>query len=91
MPHARWLVGGVLLCAVAACGQRAPGIADLDLGGGISMTANGEIKGATPPWLSGVPPEEGDVVAGSSVQTTLDVIADSRPVALKDTSKEASK
>lgn len=87
MPHARWLVAGVLLCAVGACGQRAPGMAALDLGGGISMTADGEIKGATPPWLSGVPPEDGDVAADSSVQATLDMIAASRSVAQKETSK----
>ena len=60
MAHASWLAAVMLLNAVGACGQRVQEIADLDLGGGISMTADGEIKGATKPWASSVPAEEDD-------------------------------
>lgn len=59
MSHTTLLFAVVLLNAVGACGQRAQETADLDLGGGISMTPDGEIKGATSLWPSGVPAEEG--------------------------------
>lgn len=63
MAHASLLAAVMLLNAVGACGQRAQEMADLDLGGGIWMTADGEIKGATKPWASSVPAEEDDAVA----------------------------
>ena len=54
-----------MLVALTACsGKPQAQSGTLDLGGGISMTANGEILGATPHWPASLPPEQpGDVQA----------------------------
>lgn len=44
-----------LLLALAACGPAHQPEPDLDLGGGIFMSAAGEVRGATGPWPPGLP------------------------------------
>jgi hypothetical protein len=47
------------LLVLGACGVRpAPEAATLDLGGGISMTATGQILGATPAWRPTLPADD---------------------------------
>ena len=58
------------LLVLSGCGGKlAPGPEALDLGGGISMTADGQILGATRPWSSSVPPDEGNQPQGNTAMT----------------------
>jgi hypothetical protein len=75
------LVAAVLLSGVAACGAPERDIPDLDLGGGLSMTASGEIKGVTPSTFSpaGLPSQEEDDLAAGTVKAT-DVAGSETPM-----------
>ena len=56
------------------CGEPPEATKDLDLGGGISMSAAGEIKGALPAWPREPPPYEPLPVMASAAETPMAVI-----------------
>ena len=66
-----------VLMVLGACGAKPiPEAGTLDLGGGISMTANGEILGATPAWASALPTDTNN---GSQDQAATAAAADFNP------------
>lgn len=70
MRTARMACSSTLLFALLACDggkpAQAPGM--LDLGGGISMTADGVILGATGPWPPSLPADDA-MESGSAAAT----------------------